>query len=275
MTPDSSRNIDFAWRDPEGPFQLLSSAQVRDFGRLGGFVLEDAFTAAEVAAVIEAIDPLEAESESLLRGLEGGRFGIARAGEIVFSPHLVARSEVLKQFSRHRVIRQLLGDLLGADVRLYWDQLVYKKPHTADEFPWHQDNGYTFVEPQQYLTCWIALTDATMDNGCPWILPGVHRLGTLEHRWTDLGFECVGDSEDTADALALPVEAGSIAVFSSLTPHRTGPNLTDATRKAYILQYAPTGAVMYPRGKPPVDADNADWQYQILSGGRAVDQETW
>ena len=43
-------------------------------------------------------------------------------------------------------------DLLGPDVRLYWDQAVYKKPETPREFPWHQDTGYVFTEPQDYLT---------------------------------------------------------------------------------------------------------------------------
>ena len=38
-----------------------------------------------------------------------------------------------------------------------------------------------------------------------------------------------------------------MVVFSSLTPHRTGPNVTNEVRKAYIVQYAPDGAVMYPR----------------------------
>ena len=52
-------------------------------------------------------------------------------------------------------------------MRLYWDQAVYKKPDTAASFPWHQDNGYAYVEPQQYLTCWIALTDATERERLP------------------------------------------------------------------------------------------------------------
>jgi hypothetical protein len=53
----------------------------------------------------------------------------------------------------------------GPDVRLYWDQAVYKKPRTEAPFPWHQDKGYTFVEPQQYLTRWVALTDADLKTG--------------------------------------------------------------------------------------------------------------
>ncbi|MEM8768112.1 MAG: phytanoyl-CoA dioxygenase family protein, partial [Pseudomonadota bacterium] len=257
-------NQSFDWQPPPGPFELLSDAQVRSYTEFGGFILEDAFSAEEIAAVTAAIDPMEAESEAKLKKLEGGRFGIARADEIVFSAHLVTRSEVLKDFARHPLFAQLVGELIGPDVRLYWDQLVYKKPDTPVEFPWHQDNGYTFVEPQQYLTCWVALTDATVENGCPWIAPGIHRQGTLAHRWTDLGFECLSDPEE---ALALPVRAGSVVVFSSLTPHRTGPNLTDGIRKSYILQYAPDGAVVHPRDGEPQAASDPDRQFFVLSHG--------
>jgi len=41
----------------------------------------------------------------------------------------------------------------------------------------------------------------------------------------------------------VPAKAGDIVVFSSLTPHRTGPNLTADMRRAYILQYAPSGII--------------------------------
>ncbi len=253
-------NRAFSWQTPAGPCRYLTRAQVEAYSRIGGFVVEGAFEREEIAAVLAVIDPLEAQAEAALRKADGARFGIARADEIVFSPHLVARSEALAAFSKHRVFQQLTSDLIGGPVRLYWDQLVYKKPNTKDEFPWHQDNGYTYVEPQQYLTCWVALTDATVDNGCPWIVPGLHQQGTLAHRWTDLGFQCF---EDSSEAVPLEVKAGSIAVFSSLTPHRTGPNLTGSTRKSYILQYAPDGAIMYPHTGEPRAANDPDWQYPI------------
>src|SRR5690606_18729491 len=156
-------------------------------------------------------------------------------------------------------------------VDLYWDQAVYKKPEKPRRFPWHQDNGYTYVEPQQYLTVWLALTDATEANGCPVVAPGLHLHGTLAHRYVDpLGFECF---ETPQRAIAAAVRAGGAVVFSSLTPHLTGPNTTDAVRKAYILQYAPADARILegdpsagpPTGERPCDAPGR--QFAVLRGG--------
>ena len=146
-----------------------------------------------------------------------------------------------------------IGELIGPGAILYWDQLVYKKPETDEEFPWHQDNGYTFVSPEAYLTCWVPLTEATEENGCPWVIPGAHRLGTLKHWSTPLGLQCVNSTDDLANPpAAVEASPGDIVVFSSLTPHRTGPHLTDACRKAFILQYAAGGAVMHSRGGDPI-----------------------
>jgi ectoine hydroxylase-related dioxygenase (phytanoyl-CoA dioxygenase family) len=65
-------------------------------------------------------------------------------------------------------------------------------------------------------------------------------------------------------------EAGSIVVFSSLTPHRTGPNVTTQVRKSYILQYAPDGAIAYPHGKDSAPCDAPDRQYLVLHRGKAA-----
>ena len=164
-------------------------------------------------------------------------------------------------------------------MRLYWDQAVYKKPATEAHFPWHQDNGYTYLEPQHYLTCWVALTDATLENGCPWVFPGVHRNGTLAHRTSDHGFVCVPEVAESVGsnspsmppgALPAPARAGDIVVFSSLTPHSTGANLTRDVRKAYIVQFAPDGAHSIRDGhRTPCDAPER--QFPVLVGGAPPD----
>jgi ectoine hydroxylase-related dioxygenase (phytanoyl-CoA dioxygenase family) len=264
-------NQGFTWTDRQGPFRRLSPEQVRRFDVQGFVVLEGVFDAATLHRVTEAIDPLEARTEGFLRTRERGRLFIARAGELTFTPHLVLRSETLRAFCAGPFFQDVCHDLVGPDARLYWEQAVYKKPGDREGFPWHQDNGYTYVEPQQYLTCWIPLEDATLANGCPWVLPGLHRRGTLAHRMSDLGWVCLDDPGDRA--VAAPVRAGDVLVFSSLTPHCTGPNTTGNVRKAYIVQFAPDGAVIHrpsPGGEVVCErADDPDRQFRVLVDGRA------
>lgn len=234
-------NVDFTWVDSTPPYRALDEAQARRFDELGYLVVPDLFTGEEVAAVTALIDHHEAEVDAALRQRRDGRFLIAEADAITFATHLVAKSPELARFARHPRLADLCLDLVGSDVHLYWDQAVYKKPEKPRRFPWHQDNGYAYVEPQQYLTCWVALTDADERNGCPQVAPGLHRHGTLAHRYVDpLGFECFAAPPEPPHVAE--VAAGGVVVFSSLTPHLTGPNTTDAVRKAYILQYAPRGA---------------------------------
>lgn len=271
-------NVDFTWQDHPGPFRRLTAEQVAAFDRDGFIVLPDLIDAATLAAVRSEIDAHEAETDAFLASLEGERISIAERGAITFSPHLVAKSPSLAQLAAHPVIADLCADLVGPDVNLYWDQAVYKKPEKPRCFPWHQDNGYTFVEPQQYLTVWLALTDATVDNGCPQVVPGLHRYGTLAHQYVDpLGWECLDDPGGAGyPVVAAPVAAGGAVVFSSLTPHLTGPNLTDSVRKAYILQYAPAGATIMrgdPSAGPPterVPADTPEHQFPIVRAGEPV-----
>jgi ectoine hydroxylase-related dioxygenase (phytanoyl-CoA dioxygenase family) len=265
-------NRAFAWHDRSGPFAFLTDEQVAQFDTLGFVVLPDLVEPALLAAVRDEIDGYEAEVDRFLRSTADGRVAIAETGAITFSTHLVTRSERLRRLSRHPAIVAICGDLVGPDVNLYWDQAVYKKPEKPRRFPWHQDNGYTFIEPQQYLTVWLALTDATVDNGCPWVAPGFHRRGTLAHAYVEpLGYECF---DDPPGAVPAEVGAGGAVVFSSLTPHLTGPNATRVVRKAYILQYAPAGAEVL-RGDPsslaPTHRESCDAperQYPVLRDGR-------
>jgi phytanoyl-CoA hydroxylase len=267
-------NSGFAWADHTGPLRALGPGQVAQFDEQGFVVVPDLLDAAAVEQVRAEADRYEQRMADHLASVEGGRIAIAEAGAITFTTHLVARSDLFCELSRHPRILGICADLIGPDVSMYWDQAVYKKPEKPRRFPWHQDNGYAFVEPQQYLTVWLALTDATVANGCPMVAPGFHRLGTLAHRYIDpLGWECLRDPDG---AVAAEVPAGGAVVFSSLTPHLTGPNATDAVRKAYILQYAPTGARVLrgdpraggPTGREPCDA--AGRQYAVLAGGAPV-----
>jgi ectoine hydroxylase-related dioxygenase (phytanoyl-CoA dioxygenase family) len=235
-------NSAFAWVDHAGPYSTITADQACDFDDLGYFVFEDAFDAATLARLTDELAPGDESVRRFLSRAPDGRFSVAGLDTQTVAPHAVTRSPFARRFVANDVLSGIARDLVGPDVRLYWDQSVFKQPHGAEPVLWHQDNGYTYVEPQAYLTCWIALTDATPENGCVAVMPGAHRDGTLAHRTTDIGEECWGD---WSSAVEVPVRAGSIVVFSSLTPHATKRNTTDEVRRAYIVQYAPDGAVAH------------------------------
>ncbi|MGH9206138.1 MAG: phytanoyl-CoA dioxygenase family protein [Acidimicrobiales bacterium] len=264
-------NSDFSWSDHGGPLRILTDEQVARFDQDGFFLFEHGFAPETVAAILAEIDGMEKRLDDLLRKQPNGR----TAGAITFTTHLVCRSALLRGLVASAPLVDIAADLCGPAVRLYWDQAVYKKPEKPRRFPWHQDNGYAFVEPQQYLTCWIALTNATADNGCPIVVPGMHRMGTLHHHFVDpLGFECI---EGHPDAGPVPASAGDIVVFSSLTPHLTGPNVTREVRKSWIVQYCPDGAEVLrgdPAQGPPTGREaciNDDRQYLVVKDGHNLE----
>ena len=219
-------NADFEWRPPSGPFRRLTADNVAAWNELGYFVLAGVLDLDMIAALTAAIDPFEDEMTALLRTQPGGRIFVADADAITFTVHLVTRCPAARSFVSSEVMADVAADLVGPDVRLYWDQAVYKKPESPQEFPWHQDNGYNFVEPQQYLTC-----------GCRSSMPpgkrvsmgraGLHRLGTLEHWWTDPGWQCVDDSPD-----AVPVEAEAGSSWCSRRSPHIAPGRTSSRRSA-------------------------------------------
>jgi ectoine hydroxylase-related dioxygenase (phytanoyl-CoA dioxygenase family) len=239
-------NAGSVWSNHTGDYTTITAEQAAQFDELGYFVLEDVFDAETLAALDKELARGDRRAQRFLTDRPEGRFGVAGLDTQVVAPHAVTRSAVARELAAHETIAGIARDLVGPDVRMYWDQSVYKQPNSVEPVLWHQDNGYTYVDPQAYLTCWIAITDATPENGCVAVMPGVHREGTLVHRSTEIGEECWGD---WSTAVEVPVRAGSVVVFSSLTPHATKRNTTDEVRKAYILQYIPDGAVIC-RGNP-------------------------
>src|SRR6185312_11423691 len=121
-------NRDFHWRNARTDnLRRLTPEQVSQFNEQGFFVYRDAFTPAEIADVVATIDPLEKATDDFVREEKGGRHRLSATGAITFSAHIVVKSPVLQAFARHPALKDICHDLIGDDVRLYWDQSVYKK----------------------------------------------------------------------------------------------------------------------------------------------------
>jgi len=210
---------------------------MKQYDELGYIVFEQLFSDEEMDRIRSIIDGLDAESEKALQAK--GQDFINVAGKINFTANLNFLRPELQSFVADQRFVDITTTILGPDTRLYWDQSVYKRPEADKDFPWHQDNGYVPTEPVHYVTCWLALADATVENGCIWVQPGTHKKGFVPHIKTDLGWICYyGDIEGE------PVELkkGSMVAFHSLLFHRSTPNRSDETRKGYVIQYSVDGS---------------------------------
>ena len=146
---------------------------------------------------------------------------------------------VFDHFSRSNSIEQLALDLGVSNPLLLQSMYIFKQPHIGGEVNCHQDCTFLYTEPQDILGLWFAVEDATLENGCLWVLPGGHRRG-LKSRWvrTENGmhFEMF-DLSPWAEEELIPLEVkkGSLIVLNGLLPHRSLENRSPKSRHAYTL----------------------------------------
>ena len=115
--------------------------------------------------------------------------------------------------------------------------------------PWHQDMAVTWEEADEsnIVTCWVALADATVENGCMEVLPGVWKRGYLEHHRSEGGTAVHPNALPGVQPRPVPVRKGGAVFMHRCTPHRSTPNYTDGVRWSLDLRYQPTGT---PTGRP-------------------------
>jgi phytanoyl-CoA hydroxylase len=252
--PNDSRLVDVTpnvmRRVTQGEIAMITDTHHQQWTQQGYVIFEHLFDEQEMHDLEQRIDAFDqAWNQELIERSAGGMIGqgAQQPNQIVFSAFLNQKDAAIQQFAAQAKLATVAVALLGyPNIQLYFDQSVYKRPENPRDFPWHQDNGYAPIEPMHYLTCWIALNDATIENGCVWVLPGSHAQGLVEHHQTPIGKQCYfGDDPGTP----VPLARGSMVAFSSLLFHRSGPNLSQGMRKAYILQYSAAGAIDPRTGK--------------------------
>jgi len=106
---------------------------------------------------------------------------------------------------------------------------------------WHQDRGVGLqaADNTEMITCWLAISDATVENGCLQAIPGAHRE-MLPH-CPKVQTAIADGFVDAATAVPLPVPAGGMVMFHPLTPHSSLVNHTDGFRWSFDLRYNVTG----------------------------------
>ena len=131
-------------------------------------------------------------------------------------------------------IVDVIEDLLGPNIKLYTDQLMMKPRYNGTVTDWHQDSpAWPFFVPQNHVSCWVALDDATIENGCMTIIPGSHKWGPVAREYKR---RLISDPE-VSKPVPVELEAGHCMFHHGLNFHRTGANLTPHRRRGLALHY--------------------------------------
>lgn len=131
---------------------------------------------------------------------------------------------------------------LGCKTPQLYQAMALLKGPGGREKPWHQDRAYFNVpEGPPVIGVWIALDEATADNGCMFIMPGKHREPMIHFHRRDWQI-CDTTIEGIADKrLAVPLPPGGVLFFDSMLPHGTPTNHTPDRRRALQYHYYPQG----------------------------------
>ena len=268
-------NTSFEWRRLGIEPRRLTSDQVESFHRTGWLVVEDLFEQAMVTDLTADLDTIEEEG----RGVRPRPAGLTARDLRIGRDHLCttpgARAPLRRAGSANRRRSPTSATICSASTsactgtnsstNILISHGSSRGIRTTDTHTWTRSNTSR--------SGWRSPTQLSTTAA-----PGSHRQRTpaapSHTRYVHpLGLSCF---DDHPDATAAPVRAGGAVVFSSLTPHRTGPNTTDSTRKTYILQYAPDGAEVLhgdPAVGPPTDRatqDDPARQYEVLRNGAPI-----
>lgn len=130
-------------------------------------------------------------------------------------------------------LQAIASELMEGEARLYLPFTAVKSPQGGGAFHFHQDNQYTKFDAPG-INLWVALVPMTEENGCLYMVPYSHYLGTLH----PVAGTNHNSGLEPAVRIPVPMEAGDVVAFSRLTVHGSGKNLTEAPRVAYAVQYA-------------------------------------
>ena len=159
----------------------------------------------------------------------------------VFNCHAEGAAKALALDAR---IVDVVANLLGGDVDVFQSQFIFKNPSVIGQ-PWHQDSYYFRFDRQPQIGVWVALSEATLENGCLWVVPGSHKGPIFGHEpdrrpGANKGYlEIV--SEDTAAKIPVLMAPGDVLFFHSYLMHMSTDNVAKDRRAAMVYHYARAG----------------------------------
>jgi phytanoyl-CoA hydroxylase len=253
--------------------RAVSQAEIDAYRRDGFVAFPDFLDAVELEEWRRATDESIAARVDLADELSNTRSEQYYAGVFTQATGLRKIHDGMKRLVLDPRLAEVAARLAGVDsIRLWNEQALYKRPF-ANPTGWHLDCPYWSFSDRRAVTAWIALDDATLENGCMWYLPGTHLTAGFDA--VDIGPNLRGILDvrpewSSIESVAAPVPAGGVVWHNGLVAHAAGANMTNGGRRAMTVAYMPDG-VTY-NGKRDGFVYTAE-QAAAMSVGDVLDNE--
>lgn len=258
----------------------LSQAQVEAFREQGFLVVEGLLGDEDVEAIRSDAIKLcrgEYKSENLhpVPNAESDTAALSRY-LCIHQPHHV--SPVMREYLAHPAVSRALARLVAPDVKCMQSMLFIKPPRFPGQ-AWHQDEVYIPTRDRSLTGAWYALDDATVENGCMWVLPGSHRNGYLYPQrlhGRPEEFDSAQESYGFDDRKEIPVacRAGAVVFFNGYLLHRSRKNRSDRFRRVLVNHYMNAYSLL-PWHRPPEDGRMALADYRGIMMVAGDDPYAW
>jgi ectoine hydroxylase-related dioxygenase (phytanoyl-CoA dioxygenase family) len=226
----------------------MAVVNLEEYRRKGHVTVPDVFAPQEMEA---AISDVERWGEEFLRDLAPEQrhwyldTGV-QAREVLRkldNPH--HHREAFRALARDPRLVRLVESIIGPGVTVYFSQIFFKPPEGGGPKTVHQDNYYFGLQdPQGMVTAWIALDDATPENGCMSFGEGSHEGPVYKHLAPPgKAFELYVPPEiaDKQPMTPAPVPKGGVSFHHGTVFHQSGPNRSKRWRRACALHYVRNG----------------------------------
>ena len=222
----------------------ITSENIAFYKQLGYLVAPNLLSVNEIAE-------LKKETAAIFRGERGNVEGmlpveahesdadILKKYVAIHFPHKI--SSVIHNYLSHQKIVSVLTNIISPNVKCMQSMLFVKGPGKAGQ-AWHQDEFYIPTRDRSLTGVWIAIDDASIENGCLWIIPGrpgymMRRVDNHSDEYADV--DTIDVSKYGSDSpIPVEVEKGSVVFFDGYTLHSSKRNkTTDCFRTALVNHY--------------------------------------
>lgn len=172
--------------------------------------------------------------------------GAAPTGDLTQSINKIGHAlhdldPIFQQVSYSQDLYEIARQIELLEPSIVQSQVIFKQPRIGGKVMPHQDSTFLYTNPPTCTGFWMALEDATANNGCLMGIPGSHQQGMADYRFVrnednnGLIFEGAAPSWDISEMVTMEAKKGDLIILHGAFVHMSHENKSPDSRWAYIL----------------------------------------